>query len=138
MTVSYTVTCYRLFLGDQDSTTGHYRRGYTIHSIVAPIFPSGTSLTIGNMGYYTRYSFTGFTEYDVTEGDVILDSFGRYFEIRNLKPWTNGDQFAFYELELEEKPVFPFLAGFFGFEDLTHGTIGGMFEDGFERGTWAL
>ena len=33
---------------------------------------------------------------------------------------------------------FPFIAGFFGFEDNDHGTFGGMFEDGFERGQWAL
>jgi hypothetical protein len=90
------------------------------------------------MGYYTQYDWTGFTEYDVDDGDAILDKFGRYFEIKSLKPWTNGDQFAFYELELEELNVFPFISGFFGFEDLDHGTLGGMFEDGFERGQWAL
>jgi len=140
----YTVTLYKLFLGDQSTTPPyHFQIGYTIHSIVAPVFPRGTFVNTGNLVYYTQYDFTGFTEYDVNEGDVTLDKFNRYYEIKSMKPWTNGDQFAFYELEVEEKPVFPFLAGFFGFEDAEHFVptpehSTGAFEDGFERGYWAL
>ena len=135
---SYAVTLYKLFLGDQQDPTGHYRPGYTIHSITCAIFPKGTALSFGSVGMYTKYDFTGFTAYDVTEGDVILDEFEQHYPIKSLTPWTVGNQFQFYELELEEKPVFPFLSGFFGFEDTEHGEIGYEFEDGFERGTWAL
>ena len=135
---SYTVTLYKLFLGDQDTTTGHYDMGYTIHSISCALFPSGGAFNFGSLGFHTVNGSVGFTEYDVDEGDVILDGFGKYFEVKSLKPWTSGNTFSFYELDLVEKPDFPFIAGFFGFEDATHGTYGGQFEDGFERGYWAL
>lgn len=135
---SYTVTLYKLFLGDQDSVTGHFRQGYTIHSIEVAVFPSGGTFNFGSMGYHHVYGAVGFTEYDIDEGDVIFDSFSRHYMIKARKPWTTGDQFQFYELELEELSVFPFLSGFFGFEDVEHGEIGFEFEDGFERGTWAL
>jgi hypothetical protein len=134
---SYVVTLYKLFLGDQDTTTGHYQVGYTIHTVEMAIFPRGTAINLGN-GYYTRYSQTGFTEYSVDEGDVVLDSFGKYYQVLSLKPWTSGDELAFYECELEERANFAFISGFFGFEDLEHGTIGYGFEDGFERGYFAL
>ncbi len=135
---SYTVTLYKLFLGDQDSVTGFFRQGYTIHSIEVAIFPSGGTFNFGSMGYHHVYGAVGFTEYDVVEGDVIFDTFDRYYMIKARKPWTSGDLFRFYELELEELSVFPFLSGFFGFEDVEHGEIGYEFEEGFERGTWAL
>jgi hypothetical protein len=134
---SYVVTLYKLFLGDQQDPTGHFQLGYTIHTIEMAIFPRGTAISIGT-GYYTRYSQTGFTEYNVDEGDVVLDSFGKYYQVLSLKPWTSGDELAFYECELEERPVFPFIAGFFGFEDLEHGTIGYGYADGYERGYFAL
>ena len=134
---SYVVTLYKLFLGEQDTTTGHYQVGYTIHSIEMPVFPAGTRIGLSN-GYYTRYSMTGFTEYNVDEGDVVLDGLGRYYKVLSLKPWSVGDELAFYECELEQQASFPFIAGFFGFEDTEHETIGCGFEDGFERGYFAL
>ena len=140
MTVDYTMTLYKLFLGDQDSTTGHPDRGYTIHSITCYVYPQGGSFNFGVMGYHSTYGAVGFTEYEVDIGDVILDSFGRYYQIRSEpKEWVNGDVFCFYELDLERLTDFPFLSGFFGFEDEDHGTLGYGFEDGgFERGHWAL
>jgi hypothetical protein len=90
------------------------------------------------MGFHHVYGSVGFTLYSVDDGDVILDSFGRYYLIKAHKPWVNGERFEFYVLNLEELAVFPFLSGFFGFEDLEHGYVGGGFEDGFERGHWAL
>jgi hypothetical protein len=135
--VSYTVTLYKLFLGDQQDPTGHFQLGFTIHTITSRIFPKGTSINLGN-GYYTRYSLTAFTKYVVDEGDVIMDTFGKYYDVLSVKTWSNGDVAVYNELEVEERPNFPFLAGFFGFEDMDHGTPGGMFEDGFERGYFAL
>jgi len=137
--VSTEVTLYRLFLGDQDSTTGHYRKGFTIDTITEVHFPRGTAISVGALGYYTRYEWTGFTDNEALDlGDVVLDSFGRYFEVQSKRPWHIADQQIVYELEMEQLAVFPFLAGFFGFEDEEHGLIGYGFEDGFERGYWAL
>ena len=135
---NYTVTLYKLFLGDQKDPSGHFQQGFTIHSITERHFTAGTYISVGGMARYTQYDWTGFTAYNVEEGDVILDSFGRHLAIKAVKPWTNGDIFEYNELQLEELAVFPHLSGFFGFEDLDHGTVGGMFEPGFERGEWAL
>jgi hypothetical protein len=132
---SYNVTLYKLFLGEQDSVTGHYQRGFTVHSVVMAIFPRGTAFSFNGIGYYTRYDKTGYTNYDLYEGDIILDSFGKYYTIKSLKPWTQGDQFLFYECELEESPYFslPTSASLFiGFEVITEGVM--EFETGFERG----
>jgi hypothetical protein len=141
--VNYTVIIYKLFLGDPDATTGHPRRGYTVHSGLMRIFPRNTATTLGG-GYYTRYNQTGFANLNLDEGDVVEDSFGRRYYILSLKPWTNGDRFEFYEFELEDvtdtwsKPLIPdepiASSSFFGFENLAEGNPTGMFEDGFERG----
>jgi len=133
-----TVTLYRLFLGDQDSTTGHYRKGFTIHSVSVIVFPAGETVILGNLGYHTVYTETGFTEYDLLEGDVILDGLGRYYEVKAYKDWCSQGEVSFRECQLERLVNFPFLAGFFGFEDEEYGLIGFGFEDGFERGYWAL
>jgi hypothetical protein len=133
----YTVTLYKLFLGDQDAVTGHYQVGYTIHSAEVAIFPRSEAPYFTGIGKYTHYSFIGFTEYNLEEGDVILAQDGRYYEVRSVPPWTPNN-LSFFALGLELLEVFPFIAGFFGFEDLEHGTIGFGFEDGFERGWFAL
>ena len=137
--IDWTVTFYKLFLGDQDSVTGHFRPGFTIHSIEMAIFPKGGTFSFGALGFHTVYNATGFTEYLVEEGDVALDQLGRYYMI-HMSPqrWGLGDQLKFLEVGLEEMKNFPFLAGFFGYEDTTHGTIGYGYEDGYERGYWAL
>ena len=133
-----TLTYYSLFLGEQDSVTGHYQRGFTIHSIVAYIYPRNTAINLDGLRY-TRYGYTMFTEYEVTEGSVAYDAeMGRYFEILSKKPWPATGDLEFYECEVEEMTNFPFIAGFFGFEDEAHGLTGYGFEDGFERGYWAI
>ncbi len=137
MTVSWSVTLYKLVLGDPDTETGHFGRGYTEHAITMAIFPKGTPFSFGSLGWYTKYDFTGYTAYSVADGDVVKDSFGRIFTIKSNKDWTVGDQFAFRECELESTPYFSLPTGatyFFGFEviDDDH-----KFEDGFERGYWS-
>jgi len=133
------VTAYKLFLGDQSTTAPyHYRRGYTIHTITAAVFPSGGTFNFGALGYHTVYGCVGFTQYDVLDGDVLFDGDSNYLQIKTRKRWPEFGTFQFYEIELEKLTHFPFLAGFFGFEDTEHGEIGYEFEDGFERGTWAL
>ena len=138
MTTDWTVTLYKLFLGDQETTTGHFKPGYTIHTIEAFIAPEGGSWSFGSPGYIATNNAVAFSGYIFDEGDVLLNQLGQYFMVKAFKKWAVGATLKFVVYELEEWKNFPFLAGFFGFEDLDHGFIGGMFEEGFERGYWAL
>jgi hypothetical protein len=136
----YTCTLYNLFLGDQDDTTGWYRMGYTEGSILCPIFPKGAPQIFTLLGKYTQYNLTGFTRYTCYEGDVVKDSAGFTYLIVSVTAWRNGNIFMFNVLEMEYLPNFSVPTStdrFFGFEDAERGTIGSMFEDGFERGYWA-
>jgi hypothetical protein len=135
---SFQITLYSLFLGDQDSVSGWYRRGYVIKYARVAVVPTGTVNALTGMGFYGRHDAEGITEYEVKTGDVIKDSFGTHYLVVNRKPYKAGDKFVYYALDLEEMHDFPFIAGFFGFEDTEHGLAGFGFEDGFERGYWAL
>ena len=135
--VSFNVTYYNLVLGDADTVTGHYGRGYTEHAITMAIFPKGTPFSFGSLGWYTKYDFTGYTAYNVSDGGVVKDSWNNCYVIKSNKNWTVGDEFAFRECELEALPYFSLPTGatyVFGFEviDDSH-----KFEDGFERGYWS-
>ena len=142
----YTVTLYKLFLGDQQTSAPyHYQRGYTIHSIEVMVFPQGGTFNFGSLGYHVTNNAVGFTEYDVREGDVI--AFGGYYQVKHVKYWTVGDSYQFSELMLEALGSvygddggggFPFLTGFFGYEDLEHGLLGFGYEAGYEHGEWAI
>ena len=137
---SFTVTLYGLFLGDQDTTTGWYRKGYVYQTITMAVIPRSNTQALMSVGAYARLDAVGFTNYEVKEGDVVRDVHGNYWEIAGRKPYTWGDTFAYYECDLKKLLNFPFTAGFFGFE-IKQGSIGNViqgFEDGFERGYWAL
>ena len=136
----FTVTLYGLFLGDQDTTTGHFRLGYVYQSITMAIVPRSSTRALLSVGSYARLDAVGYTNYDVQLGDVVGDKFGRYWSIEGRKPYTWGEDFVVYECDLKEKLNFPFTAGFFGFEILVGepGAVVQGFEDGFERGYWAL
>ena len=138
MTTDWTVTLYKLFLGDQETTTGHFKPGYTIHTIEAAIQPNGGSWNFGVSGYIATNNAVSFSGYIFDEGDVLLNQLGQYFMVKLVKKWAVGATLKFVVYELEEWKNFPFLATFFGFEDWEHGTVGGMFEPGFESGYWAL
>ena len=135
-----TQTLYKLFLGDQKTSAPyHFQVGYTIHSVRCYIFPTGGSFSFGSLGYHTTNSGVAFTEYNVNEGDIILTALEDYYEILQIDKWPNSDgSLAFYALKIEEMVNFPFISGFFGFEDEEHGTIGSGFESGFQKGQWAL
>ena len=112
--------------------------GYSIHSIEAAIFPEGGSFNFGALGYHTVYNSVAFTEYDIDEGVVLLNALGQYYLLKSKKKWSLGDQLQFVEHSVEELDNFPFLSGFFGYEDEEHETLGFGYEDGYERGYWAL
>ena len=137
----FTVTLYGLFLGDQDTTTGHFRSGYVYQSITMAIVPRSNTRALTAVGSYARLDGVGFTEYEVQIGDVVGDKFGRYWTIEGKKLWSWGDKFVVYECDLSQKLNFPFTSGFFGFEILSSdedGNITQGFETGFERGYFAL
>jgi hypothetical protein len=142
--ISFTVTYYNLFLGDQDSVTGWYKKGYVTESITAVIFPRGSMHRLSGLGFYSRHDAIAFTPYNVKHGCVIKTTLGtHYLIVGSPQPVMAGDQFAYYRLDLQELTDFPFSAGFFGFEDEAHYAGSednpfGYFEDGFERGNWAL
>jgi len=137
---SFTVTLYGLFLGNQDTTTGWYRKGFVYQSITMAIIPRGSTQALMSVGKICRLDAVGLTNYEVQEGDVVGDVHGNYWIIEGKKPFTWGDTFVYYECDLKKLLNFPFTAGFFGFEIII-GEIGSVtsgFEDGFERGYWAL
>jgi hypothetical protein len=135
---SFQVTLYSLFLGNQDSVTGWYRKGYVIKYAKVAIIPKGNVKMLSGLGSYSRHDAVGLTEYEIRVGDTVKDAFGTHYEVVGREPFKWGDKFAYYALDLEEVHDFPFVAGFFGFEDTEHGLAGFGFEDGFERGYWAL
>jgi hypothetical protein len=135
---SFQVTLYSLFLGDPDSVTGWYRKGFTIAYARVAIVPKGNVKALSGLGVYSRHDAVGFTDYEVDVGDVVQDAFDDYYMVVGREPFKWGDRFVYYALDLEQLHDFPFSAGFFGFEDTEHGSIGYEFEDGFQRGYWAL
>lgn len=136
---SFTVTYYNLFLGDQDSVTGWYQRGFVTESITMAIIPKGSIQILSGLGLYSRHDAVGLTNYDVKSGCIVKDAFDTYYLIIETIPHKWGNQFVYYACDLEELTDFPFISGFFGFEDDEHsGFAGTEFEDGFERGNWTL
>jgi len=139
-TITFDVTYYNLFLGDQDGTTGHYQKGYTVEAVTAAIIPKTAAAILAGFGLVCRMDAMALTNYAVKNGGVLKDAFGDYWEIvGDPMPFTWGSYFGYYQCQLKRKLDFPFIAGFFGFEDEAHsGYAGSEFEDGFERGYWAL
>jgi hypothetical protein len=136
---SFTVTYYNLFLGGQDGTTGWYQKGYVTESITMLIVDKSNSRMLSGLGLYSRHDAVGLTNYAVKIGGVVKDTFGEYYQIMGMLKHTWGDQFGYYACDLSKLVDFPFISGFFGFEDDAHsGYAGSEFEDGFERGYWTL
>jgi hypothetical protein len=137
---SFLVTYYHLFLGNQDAMTGWYRTGYTIESIRMVVIPRGNVRALSGLGLYSRHDAVGLTNYAVEVGSIVKDAFDRHYVIRGLQPHTWGNQFGYYSCDLAELTDFPFISGFFGFEvkDGEPGAVVEGFEDGFERGYFAL
>ena len=138
--VDWTVTFFKLFLGDQQTEPPyHFQMGYTVHTIEIAIFPEGSPFFNFGLGLHGTYNATGYTEYLITAGDVALDQLGHYYEVKpKPKRWGLGNRLDFLACALEELDNFPFLSGFFGFEDTEHENIGSGFEVGFQCGKWAL
>lgn len=138
--LSFTATLYSLFFGAQDTVTGWYQKGYVMQVAEVFVVPRGTVQRATDMGFYSRHDAEGMTAYECKIGDVVKDAFDEHYLIVGKQPWKVGNKFIFYALDLEQLLDFPFISGFFGFEILV-GELGAVvqgFEDGFERGYWAL
>ena len=138
--IDWTVTLYHLFIGDQQTEPPYqFQMGYTIHTIEMAIFPEGGPFFNFGLGLHGTYNATGYTEYLVEDGDVALDQLGHYYEIKpKPKRFGLGNRLDYLSCALEERSNFPFLRGFFGFEDTEHANLGSGFEPEFEHGQWAL
>ena len=136
---SFAVTYYNLFLGDQDAVTGWYQKGYVIESVTMAVIPKGNVQILSGLGLYSRHDAVGLTNYSVETGGIIKDAFEDHYLIVGMQPFKWGDVFVYYACDLKHLTDFPFISGFFGFEDDEHSAdAGAEFEDGFERGYWAL
>lgn len=138
---SFQVTLYSLFLGAQDTETGWFQKGYIIQTVTMAVIPKGSTHFLSGLGYYSRHDAVGFTNFTVKVGDYIKDSFDTHYLIVGLQPHTWGNVYAYTACALEEAMDFPFISGFFGFETYRYVSslsTGEEFEDGFERGLWAL
>ena len=90
------------------------------------------------IGWHTINNSVAFTEYDLEEGDVLMDAFEDYYAIKSNKKWTIGNQLKYAQHSVELLDTFPFLSGFFGFVDEEHTTSETWFGDGFMHGYFAL
>jgi hypothetical protein len=127
----------KLVLMDRDDTTGHYHSAYSSGSIIMKIYPAGSQVNFAGTINYTRHTFTGFTEYNVDEGDVVKNDSNEYFKILSRKEWPASGDLEFYECELQKIPYFSLPTSetlFYGYEDVDHGTIGDGYADGYEHG----
>jgi hypothetical protein len=136
---SFTLTYYELFLGDQNATTGWYRRGYVIQQVRMAILPRSASWMLSGAGYYSRSDAVGLTNFVVSTGSIVKSETGRYYTIMTVQPHEWGSLTGYYLCDLKELMDLPLPYEFFGFEsyqvnaDLKDGE---EFEDGFERGFW--
>ena len=113
--------------------------GYSIHTIEIAIFPEGSPFFNFSLGLHGTYNASGYTEYLLLAGDVVLDQFGHYYTVKTKpKRWGLGNRLDFLACALEEVNNFPFLSGFFGFVDEEHTTSDTWFGDGFMHGHFAL
>ena len=135
----FRVTYYNLFLGDQDAVTGWYQKGYTIESVVMAVIPKGNVQLLSGLGLYSRHDAVGLTNYDVETGSIIKNQDDIYYLVVGIEPYYWGNTFGYNACDMRVLTDFPHISGFFGFEDDAHSDdAGAEFEEGFERGYWAL
>mgnify|MGYP001259396115 CR=1 FL=1 len=103
--VSFNVTLRSLALGAADAYTGWHALSRSDSTIKMIVRPKGASITYQGVGFYAKYTNTGFTNVSVVEGDEIKDSVNRYFEIKSVDKEYFGDAFSHYVCELSELPL---------------------------------
>ena len=102
---SFNVTLRSLALGNADSITGWHAKTFTDSTQKMIIQPKGATFSIQGVGYYAKFTNTGFCNIAVLEGDEIEDSVGRYYEVKTVEKQYFGDVFSHYICELSELPL---------------------------------
>ena len=98
---SATVTLKALYLGDQDSETGWYKKySYDDVPITVIIVQGDTKLQLSNVGLLPQKTITGYTLDEVVEGDGIVGDDWREYLVKGVTPHLLGDRLAFLELDL--------------------------------------
>lgn len=97
---SFDVTRRAVAYGAFDTYTGWPAKTYTESTIKMPIFPKGSSFSVGGMGFYAQYDHTGFTSDVVADGDEIKDSFDYYYRVNTHTAYTRGTTFDYYMCDL--------------------------------------
>jgi len=98
---SATVTLKALYLGDQDSETGWYKKySYDDVPITVIIVQGDTKLQLSNVGLLPQKTITGYTLDKVVEGDGIVGDDWREYLVKGVTPHLLGDRLAFLELDL--------------------------------------
>ena len=102
---SAAVTRRELFLGAQDAITGWYAKSFVETAIEMAIQPKGAAPLALGAGWYPKHDLTGFTSNVVYEGDEIIDSNNKYYEIKEVQEWWQLDAFDHYQCGLTKLPM---------------------------------
>jgi hypothetical protein len=105
MGLDFSVTRRELQLGAADSVTGWYAKNWAETQIEMAIFPRAMRSIALSAGFYPHYEVSGFHLDPVAEGDEIVDSFGKYYEVELIAPNAFGDSLVYYESQLTELPI---------------------------------
>jgi len=98
---SATVTLKALYLTDQNSETGWYKKySYDDVAITVIIVQGDTKLQLSNVGLLPQKTITGYTLNEVVEGDGIVGDDWREYLVKGVTPHLLGDRLAFLELDL--------------------------------------
>lgn len=105
MGVSFSVTRRELQLGAADTVTGWYAPTFAETTIEMAVIPKAMRQIALSAGFYPHYEVSGFHCDPVTEGDEIIDLFGKYYEVELTSPNNLGDSLVYYESNLTKLPI---------------------------------
>jgi len=100
------VTRRALTLGDPDSTTGWYAKGYTEKTIDMIIIPRTATQVLISAGLWAHEDAVGLTVDPVNVGDQIKTKEEIYYEITSIQRVFIGDSFSHYVCDLKELPLY--------------------------------
>ena len=105
---SFDVTRSRLVLDARDPVTKWCNTDRTATSTIeCMIRPKGAVFTSMGIGYYAKYEHTGYTDFEIFEGDYITDANGSTYEVSTREAEWWGDSFGFYILNLRLITPYP-------------------------------
>ena len=94
------VTRRSLVLGSADLKTGRYVKSFTESNIKLLIESSGSQSGFAALGRHVDYTFNGYTDSAVREGDEIVDSHENVYRVDSVEPFRIGDIHVYNRLVL--------------------------------------